>query len=388
MKKHLYTIALLTYTLEIFSQGVGINDDGSSPTAGAMLDIKSTNGGLLIPRMTEAQRDAISPYTQSMLIYQTNNDSGFYFYDGTAWNPFLIGGAAANSGWSTKGNTGTTPTTNFIGTIDSVDWVIRTDSTEQMRVTANGNVGLGTNSPNRRFHVTFDDDNSAETDPRNVNGIRITNNNSTTGTYTALSFSTPGSASGLGARRVDANRVDLFIFSETSGDFEKVTFKANGNIGIGTTTPTEKLHVVGNICYTGTSATCSDRRYKKDIRPIKNSLAAINAIEGIYYKWKTNKFTDKAFSKNRQIGFIAQEVEKYFPEVVLTDDAGYKSVDYGRLTPVLFRAIKEQQEIIEQQAGQMKQQYKKMEELKSTNVSLLNRVDKIEAILNQSTKNE
>ena len=147
------TIALLTHQLT-YSQGVGINDDGSMPVDGAILDIKSTTGGLLIPRMTEAQRDAITPDTQSMLIYQTNNDSGFYYYDGTIWTPFLIGGGAANSGWETKGNTGTTPANNFIGTTDSVDWVIRTDSTEQIRVMANGNVGIGTTSPTAKFHVS------------------------------------------------------------------------------------------------------------------------------------------------------------------------------------------------------------------------------------------
>ena len=54
------------------------------------------------------------------------------------------------------------------------------------------------------------------------------------------------------------------------------------------------------------------------------------------------KFTD-----TRQIGFSAQEVEKLFPEVVLTDANGYKSVDYGRLTPVLVEAIKELQKQID-----------------------------------------
>jgi len=52
------------------------------------------------------------------------------------------------------------------------------------------------------------------------------------------------------------------------------------------------------------------------------------------------------FNDERQLGFSAQEVEKLFPEIVMTDDNGYKSVDYGRLTPVLVEAIKEQQQQI------------------------------------------
>ena len=158
MKKYLPFLALLILNLKlstfnIFAQGVGINDDGAMPVDGAILDVKSTSGGMLIPRMTEAQRDAISPDTQSMLIYQTNNDSGFYYYDGTTWNPFLVGGSAANSGWSTKGNLGTTSGTNFIGTIDSIDWVIKTNNNEKMRITGNGNVGIGTDTPTHLLQV-------------------------------------------------------------------------------------------------------------------------------------------------------------------------------------------------------------------------------------------
>ena len=55
----------------------------------------------------------------------------------------------------------------------------------------------------------------------------------------------------------------------------------------------------------------------------------------------------------RQIGFSAQEIEKLFPEVVMTDANGYKSVDYGRLTPVLVEAIKEQQKQIDAQQQQI-----------------------------------
>lgn len=49
------------------------------------------------------------------------------------------------------------------------------------------------------------------------------------------------------------------------------------------------------------------------------------------------------FSHQRQIGFAAQDIEKIYPEIVQTDPNGYKSVDYGRLTPVLVEAMKEQQ---------------------------------------------
>jgi hypothetical protein len=64
---------------------VGINTDGSSPSKSAMLDIKSTQSGLLIPRMTEAQRNAINGPGTGLMVYQTDGTPGFYYYNGSAW---------------------------------------------------------------------------------------------------------------------------------------------------------------------------------------------------------------------------------------------------------------------------------------------------------------
>jgi len=70
-------------------------------------------------------------------------------------------------------------------------------------------------------------------------------------------------------------------------------------------------------------------------------------LRGVNYFLKTKEFHEKQFTNTRQIGFIAQKIEKIYPEVVLTDKDGYKSVDYSRLTPILLEAIKEQQKIID-----------------------------------------
>ena len=69
------------------------------------------------------------------------------------------------------------------------------------------------------------------------------------------------------------------------------------------------------------------------------------------------------FGDERQIGFSAQEVEKLFPEIVMTDTNGYKSVDYGRLTPILVEAIKEQQQQIDAQQQQINELKTMMEKL-------------------------
>ena len=140
-----------------------------------------------------------------------------------------------------------------------------------------------------------------------------------------------------------------FAIHDANGVGDIMTFWGNGYVGIGTSTPGYKLDVQGdlNVCgvihYTGFSAGCSDIRYKKDISPLANALHNVLKLQGVNYFWKTKEFPEKQFSETKQIGFIAQEIEKIFPEVVFTDKDGYKSVDYSRLTPVLVEAIKEQQ---------------------------------------------
>ncbi|MFK8164257.1 MAG: tail fiber domain-containing protein [Lewinella sp.] len=150
--------------------------------------------------------------------------------------------------------------------------------------------------------------------------------------------------------RCNFNESSDCVFSVTVVDQieEDMTIAvSNGRVGIGTIQPREKLEVVGNICYTGTIGACSDERYKKNFANIESPLAKVQQLNGLYYDWKQEEFPEREFTDERQIGVIAQEVEALFPEIVLTGDDGYKSVDYGKLTPILLEAIKEQQAIIE-----------------------------------------
>jgi len=78
-------IVITIFNCHSIAQGVAINNDNSNPDASAMLDIKSTSSGLLIPRMTEAQRTGITAPAAGLLVYQTDSDDGFYFYNGTSW---------------------------------------------------------------------------------------------------------------------------------------------------------------------------------------------------------------------------------------------------------------------------------------------------------------
>ena len=130
---------------------------------------------------------------------------------------------------------------------------------------------------------------------------------------------------------------------------DDIIFMANSGgamVGINTALPSEALHVVGNICATGTIGVCSDERYKKNIETITNALALIEKMRGVNFKWRTDEFSDRKFSDGEQVGFIAQELKDVLPELVSQGTDGYYSVDYSRLTPVLVEAVKEQQKEI------------------------------------------
>ena len=90
----------------------------------------------------------------------------------------------------------------------------------------------------------------------------------------------------------------------------------------------------------------SDARYKTNIENIENPVDKIMLINGVRYNWKTEEYHEMNFDDKTHLGVLAQEVEEVLPELVYTDEKGYKSVSYEKLTPVLIEALKEQQEEI------------------------------------------
>ncbi len=93
----LLTIAVLCLSLVAHGQGVGIGTASFSPVSDAALELRSTRSGLLITRMTRTQRDAIVNPSEGLLIYQTDNGSGFYYFNGVEWVPFINGNVVVSS---------------------------------------------------------------------------------------------------------------------------------------------------------------------------------------------------------------------------------------------------------------------------------------------------
>ena len=97
-KYSLLLLALLVLlNINTGTSQVSINTTGATPDSSAMLDITSEEAGMLIPRMVEAQRLAISSPATGLLLYQTNGLEGFYYWDGVRW---LFLTASDGQGWS------------------------------------------------------------------------------------------------------------------------------------------------------------------------------------------------------------------------------------------------------------------------------------------------
>jgi hypothetical protein len=159
MKSH-YTKTILLWSFlsllwvgKTHAQGVGVNTDNSNPDASAILDVKSTTQGMLVPRMTQAQRNLIASPATGLLVYQTDGTAGFYFYNGTAWTSL----STASTSWETTGNTGTTEGTNFIGNIDNKALEFRVNNVRGGYI-SNSSFGLNTfwgNSSGRNTTPSF-----------------------------------------------------------------------------------------------------------------------------------------------------------------------------------------------------------------------------------------
>jgi hypothetical protein len=263
---------------------------------------------------------------------------------------------------------------------------------ERMRITADGNVGIGTTAPGQKLHVagrTYFATTSGAYEGGFVSGganvYSLLYSSSTSGTlYMGVNGTTAGSAIDIGGGIIDNAS---FFGSRTahptqliSGNGVRVTIASTGEVSIGSTTVTSaKLNVVhagtygvyiggaagastsviffsgatntGSISTNGTSTafnTSSDYRLKEEIAPLTGGLAKVALLKPVTYKWKSNGSDGE--------GFIAHELAEVCPQAVHgtkdgIDEDGkpvYQGMDTSFLVATLTKAIQEQQVMIEE----------------------------------------
>ncbi len=261
----------------------------------------------------------------------------------------------------------------------------------------NNRLGVGTSSPTAKIHSVVTNANSSITSLNSANravlcenttnsgavGIQFVAKNSggtartvnvgidpgRLGTNTAFGIVPDGISDG--GLLIDIVNGNMLIGSTVSGSsiVNKLSINGNlsvgtgyreitaptdgaiiqGDVGIGTSSPANRL-TVSNGTTTGNYTTSgwthsSDARLKTNIRPITNALSIVEKLQGVRFQWKNSS------DQSDQIGFIAQQVEPYLPEVVSTDSKGMKSMAYANLSALHNEAIKELDDKLKQIEG-------------------------------------
>ncbi|MEK7508196.1 MAG: tail fiber domain-containing protein, partial [Patescibacteria group bacterium] len=237
-----------------------------------------------------------------------------------------------------------------------------------------GNVGIGTVSPGALLDVALGtkkitiQPNNYGNNTIGSNGLplRLTVDNDSVRSMYLVKASDLSLAVGLGDGTPDA-RLEIYggggtfpklmISSAENTDGDLMIVTSSGTVGIGTTMPAVKLQVVGDIrvgnsgtngCVQGFGGTAlvgtctSDARLKTGISPLVGALNKVIQLQPGYFYWKSSEYPELRLGNERNLGFIAQDVEKVIPELVSTDVNGYKAVKYGaELQMWTIEALKE-----------------------------------------------
>lgn len=435
-------LLVLSLTLALFSiaqaqESIGINNN--NPDASALLDIASTTQGVLVPRMTNGERDLISNPAQGLLIYSTSTNT-FWFRNNSNWIEIVSSVSTdgiADADGDTRVEVEQTADDDFIrftmrgteyfrmdeGRLEVLNngnsvflgqFAGRLDnrsnnrnvfvgaSSGQFNTDGQENVGLGYRS---LFSNTVGEENIAF----GFNALRYNttgNYNLAIGSnaltaavdqdsniavgYNALLKFTGGSnnvgvgtsvmsnkisgndnvvlgAGGLqnnitgsrniavgkdaGQNNTGSNNVFLGysagknetgsnkLYIEPTGSQTPLIY---GDFAVDSVVINGDLRVTGNILYSGTLTSVSDRRLKENFDTLKQVMHFVNQLQAYSYTMKGDD------EKRRDYGLMAQEVQKVFPEMVTVIDPekGYIGVNYLQLVAVLIEGLKEQQELI------------------------------------------
>jgi len=420
MKYILNFVLFLSVSTPLFAQ-VGIGT--TSPDGSAALEISNSSKGVLVSRMTQAQRIAIVSPATSLLVFQTDGTSGFYYYNGSAWVTF--GGGSV---WSILGNSGTVPASNMLGTIDGVDLSIVTNNIEAIRITSDKKTGINTTTPAATLNVVgpnlvaktpalrIQDGNEADgyvltsdasgngtwvdpttatgsdddwafvsgltnTDPiYRIAGITIGDDSVPGTTYFSdpllhiktepSFFPRPDAYLGFGSNSVISNRDPQEVVISNN-----LVPKSTNSIDIG-----DAIYSWEKIEAVNTNVSTSDRREKMDIQALKYGLSTLMKLRPVTYIWKKTSYGKTVLrddQKRIKIGFIAQELQKEIPEIVEANQweknskgefvkkkAARQAVRYSELLPLLVKATKEHEAIIDDINKQQQQIEALLNELK------------------------
>jgi hypothetical protein len=222
-----------------------------------------------------------------------------------------------------------------------------------------GNVGIGTTSPASKLDVAG---NIKAGGTAAYNSINLYNSGASGGAgLIAYQNGTENAYFGVAGWYTGTTDTGVIVGTDSSSrpirfytSTERMRITGDGNVGIGTASPSYKLHVEGNtsgisIYASHDIAAFSDITVKKDVQKIENAIEKVKELNGYTYV-RTDDETG-----TRRAGVIAQEVQKVLPEVVSANPDGTLNVAYSNMIALLIEGMKEQQATIERLENRIKQ---------------------------------
>lgn len=220
-------------------------------------------------------------------------------------------------------------------------------------------VGIGTSAPAQKLDVVGSGRISADV---SIDGALLVDRNSTNNATLdegALRLGEGNTGEGIASARLYGafNQNGLTFYTNFA---TRMLINNDGLVTIGgAVAPTDRLSVRGSVSISQCAGIgpagsiawygdCfSDRRFKQDIRPFGPVLARLVRLEPVRFSWRADEFPGRGFDHERQIGLIAQDVERVFPAMVGIDEQGLKVVHYGELPYLITAAIGELQKQVE-----------------------------------------
>lgn len=371
MKKNLLIVASVIITSLTFGQNVAINSTGAAANASAALDVDMANKGILIPRVALTTTTAYAPVTgaatTSLMVYNTATAGagstavtpGYYYWDGTQWVRFIGG---TDSYW----RVGTSVTdvnqnagTRFIGTTTNQHMDYVTNGIVRGRFSNLGEFFVGTTATalpgdlmNGVGNATF---------PWAVNGYTIFNAGAVYGLRQAGAIGTWGAVQGETDLSIGAGNSGVSGLAGSNAHRGVTGQKPAGGLGFG-------VLALNDLGYSGGFFNVSDERLKINVQPLIGGIDKVKSIKLYSYNMDTANFNALG-DGTLHYGVMAQELKSVLPNLVAVKNVSpnpnrqgeslkgpeydVNMVNYVELIPIALQAIKEQQNIIEQQQKEL-----------------------------------
>ena len=238
----------------------------------------------------------------------------------------------------------------------SKDLILRTNgSTERMRITSAGNIGIRTSSPGTSLDVVGTVRFGANTSQSLHAALNVSAGQASATTYRDIdlhgSWSSGEGHAITATHGTGVNQIVGQVVFEYNGPGSKIKWGRLYHSGdsnaytmqlVSSSTTAANLNLTGNFVASGDVTAFSDARIKTNVQTIENALDKTLQLRGVTYNRTDTEET------STKVGVIAQEILEVIPEVVNQNEDGMYSVSYGNLTAVLIEAIKEQQKQIDE----------------------------------------